>query len=174
MLDRRCGPILLETTTGGLDVQDHRDRSCRHRVARACEPGRREAGRVQREDERGNPISFERSGNTVKRVSAYIPATCVSAWPGYPPRSGDELFAPPGRLALGREVSKTALQDAALHHSEVTKNYRFAARKGARGAISGRLHVNYSFQTLGYTTSYVLIGYVCRGDATFKARPVRR
>jgi len=122
----------------------------------------------------GNPISFERSGNTVKRVSAYIPATCVSAWPGYPPRSGDELFAPPGRLALGREVSKTALQDAALHHSEVTKNYRFAARKGARGAISGRLHVNYSFQTLGYTTSYVLIGYVCRGDATFKARPVRR
>src|SRR5688500_19699857 len=73
----------------------------------------------------GNPISFERSGNTVKRVSAYIPATCVSAWPGYPPRSGDELFAPPGRLALGCEVSKTALQDADLLHNSLSMDYLF-------------------------------------------------
>lgn len=122
----------------------------------------------------GNPITFERSGNAVKGVSAYIPTTCVPAWPGYSPRSGDELFAPPGRLGLGREVRKTALQDTALHHGEVTKNYRFDARRRAGGAITGRLHVNFSFQTLGYTTTYVLVGYVCQGDATFKARPVKR
>jgi hypothetical protein len=122
----------------------------------------------------GDPISFERTGNTVKRVSAYIPTTCVPAWPGFTPRVGSELFTPPGRLGLGREVRKTALQDTALHHSEVTKNYRFDARKRARGAIGGRLHVNFSFQTLGYTSSFVLVGYVCQGDATFRARPVRR
>jgi hypothetical protein len=122
----------------------------------------------------GNPITFERTGNGVKRVSAYVPATCVSSFPGNPTRAGAELFEPPGRLALGREVRKTALQDAALHYSQVTKNYRFDARKRARGVITGRLHVNFSYQTIGYSSSFILVGYVCQGDATFKARPVRR
>ena len=122
----------------------------------------------------GNPITFERSANSVKRVSGYIPATCVPSFPGNPTRAGDELFAPPGRLALGREVRKTAAgQDAALHYSEVTKNYRFSARKRARGVITGRLHVNFSYQTVGYSSTFILVGYICQGDATFKARPVR-
>jgi hypothetical protein len=121
----------------------------------------------------GDPISFERNGNAIKRVSAYIPTTCVAAFPGYPSRAGSDLFAPPGRLGLGREVTKTALQETAMHHADVTKHYRVDARKRGRG-ISGRLHVNFSFQTLGYSSTFILVGYVCRSDATFKARPVRR
>jgi hypothetical protein len=110
----------------------------------------------------------------VKLVSAYLPATCVATYPGYAPRSGSELYAPPGRMSLGREVRKTTLQETALHHADVTKNYRFDARKRAGGAIAGRLHVNFSFQTLGYSSTFILVGYICRADATFTARPVRR
>ena len=45
-------------------------------------------------------------------------------------------------------------------------------KRGKRGKISGVLHVNYSFQTLGYDAfgSPRLEGYVCQGDDGFSAR----
>jgi hypothetical protein len=106
-------------------------------------------------------------------VSTYLPTTCVAAGPGAP-RAGDEIYEPPGRLRLGRETTVTALQEAAMHYGEVTKNYRLSARKRRNGTITGRLHVNFSFQTIGYGYQISLVGYVCQGDATFKARPLRR
>jgi hypothetical protein len=42
------------------------------------------------------------------------------------------------------------------------------------GTITGRLHLNFSYQTIAYSYDIVLVGYVCQGDATFKAKPIRR
>jgi hypothetical protein len=52
--------------------------------------------------------------------------------------------------------------------------YRFTARMRPNGTITGRLHLNFSYQTIGYTWNLTLVGYVCQGDATFKARPLAR
>jgi hypothetical protein len=124
---------------------------------------------------RGYEITFVKSGKTVKNVRGMIPATCVPTVGGGPAaRGGTELFDPPGRLPLGREVTVSAVTQPAMHYSKVTKNYRFSARKRAGGVITGRLHVNFSFNTVGYTYSYTLVGWVCQGDATFRARPAGR
>jgi hypothetical protein len=122
----------------------------------------------------GNQITFKRTGSSVQGLSTMVPTTCVPAGSGAAPRAGAELYEPPARLPLGREVSLSALQEPTMHYSEVTKNYRFTARKRRNGAITGRLHVNFSYQTIGYSWQIVLVGYVCQGDATFKARPLRR
>jgi hypothetical protein len=102
-----------------------------------------------------------------------VPTSCVAAGYGTP-RAGAEIYEPPARLPLGREVSGSAVQDAVMHYSDVTKNYRFSARKRPNGTITGRLHLNFSYQTIGYTWNLTLVGYVCQGDATFKAKPIRR
>ena len=122
----------------------------------------------------GYEITFTRSGKAIKGMSAMVPTSCVPSLAGATPRAGAEIFAPPGRLPLGREVTRSALQDAAMHYSDVTKNYRLTARRRRNGTITGRLHVNFSYQALHYGSSFMLIGYICQGDDTFKARPIRR
>jgi hypothetical protein len=121
----------------------------------------------------GHEITFKRTGKSVQAVSTYLPITCVAAGPGAP-RAGAEVYEPPVRLPLGREVTTSALQDAVMHYSDVTKNYRFSARKRPNGTIAGRLHMNFSYQTIGYTWNLTLVGYVCQGDVTFKAKPLGR
>jgi hypothetical protein len=121
----------------------------------------------------GHEITFKRNGNALQALSTYVPTSCVAAGPGAP-RAGAEIYEPPARLPLGREVSMSALQEPVMHYSDVTKNYRFTARKRPNGTITGRLHLNFSYQTIGYTWNITLVGYVCQGDATFKAKPIRR
>jgi hypothetical protein len=120
----------------------------------------------------GFPITFKRVGGAVKNVQALLPTSCVPAGEGTP-TAGDEIYAPPGSLALGREVRTSALQDAAMHYDDVTKNYRFTASKRRSGTIAGRLHVNFSFQTVVFGAEPRLLGWVCQGDATFNAKPAR-
>ena len=120
----------------------------------------------------GDTITFKRSGKGVRLVNTLVPTSCVSAHPGAVPQSGSESFQPPGRLALGRQIRLSALQESALHYADVTKNYRFKARKKRNGTIAGRLHVNFSYQALTYGSYWMLVPVICQGDATFRARPV--
>jgi hypothetical protein len=122
----------------------------------------------------GYEISFKRSGGAIKRLTALIPTTCVPTLAGVTPQAGGEIYEPPGRLPLGRQVTRSALQDPAMHYSDVTKNYRFDARIRRNGTITGRLHLNFSYESLIYGSSLQLVGWVCQGDATFKARPAGR
>ena len=121
----------------------------------------------------GYEISFKRSGSSLVGLRTMVPTTCAPTLPA-PTRTGAEFFEPPGRIAVGREVTSTVVQDPAMHYAEVTKNYRVTTKKGRNGVVAGRLHVNFSYQTIGYTHSIVLVGYVCQGDDTFKARPAKR
>jgi hypothetical protein len=121
----------------------------------------------------GYEISFKRSGGSLLGLRTMVPTTCAPTLPA-PTRAGAELFEPPGRIAVGREVTSTVVQDPAMHYAEVTKNYRVTTKKSRNGTITGRPHVNFSYQTIGYTHSIVLVGYVCQGDDTFKLRPSRR
>jgi hypothetical protein len=119
----------------------------------------------------GYEITFERSGAALKGMRTTIPTTCVPAGTTATPRAGDEIFEPPGRLALGREVRKTAVQEPVMYYNDVTKNYRVTARMRRNGTVTGRLHLNFSYQTVHYGYSLMLVGYVCQANATFKARP---
>jgi hypothetical protein len=49
--------------------------------------------------------------------------------------------------------------------------YRITAHKRRNGTITGRLHLDFSYQTLHYGWSLMLVGYVCQGNATLKAHP---
>ena len=122
----------------------------------------------------GHEITFKRSGNSITGVYTMLATSCASTYPGATAHAGSEFYEPPGRLPLGRKVTRSAVQDPAMHYSEVTKNYRLKARKLRGGAIKGRLHVNFGYQTVHYASYWMLVGYVCQGDGTFKARPVKR
>ena len=122
----------------------------------------------------GNKISFKVKNNRVKKISGLIPTTCVPAGArGGPPMSGSEMFTPPGSFAIdGKERRRKALQDAAMHYSKVTKNYRVRIKRGRRGSFKAKLHVNFSFQTLTYSSfsGHGLMTWICQGDDSFSAR----
>lgn len=123
--------------------------------------------------EAGNRISFKRSGGTISKINALVRATCVPATSGGGrPVSGGETFTPPGSFRIGRERKVSALQDAAMHYSKVTKNYRVTLKRGRKGRFTGQLHVNFSKQTLGYSSwrGTYLIPWVCQGDDRFIVR----
>ena len=118
--------------------------------------------------EAGNQISFKRNGNRISHIKALVPTTCVPATSrgGGPPSSGSEMFTPPGSFRIGGERKVAALQDAAMHYDKVTKNYRVTLKRGSKGRFTGKLHVNFSKQTLGYSSfsGTYLIPWVCQGD----------
>ena len=119
----------------------------------------------------GFAISFERSGAKISKINTLVPTTCVPAGSGTP-RSGGDAFRPPGAFRFGTTRKVKAKQDSALHYSKVTKNYKVTMKRGKRGKFSGVLHVNYSFQALGYDafSNPRLEGYVCQGDDRFSGR----
>ena len=121
----------------------------------------------------GNTISFKRSGARISQIKTLVPTTCVPATSrgGGPPISGSEMFTPAGSFRIGAERKVAALQDAAMHYAKVTKNYRVTLKRGAKGRFSGRLHVNFSYQTVTYGSwGPSLLGFICQGDDRFTVR----
>ena len=117
--------------------------------------------------EAGNQISFKRNGSRISKIKALVPTTCVPATSrGGLPTSGSEMFTPPGSFRIGSVRKVAALQDAAMHYDKVTKNYRVTLKRGKKGRFTGKLHVNFSKQTLGYSSfsGHYLIPWVCQGD----------
>src|SRR5215207_4002306 len=84
---------------------------------------------------RGARISFTLAGSRVSGIDTLVPAACLSPRTSMP-KVGVERYYPPGSSALGRESKRKARQRGAMHYGEVTKNYRFRARRSAGGAIS--------------------------------------
>ncbi len=123
----------------------------------------------------GNTITFKRAGSKISQIKTLVPTTCVPATSrgGGPPSSGSEMFTPPGSFRVGPERRVAALQDAAMHYDKVTKNYRVTLKRGARGRLTGRLHVNFSKETLGYSSfsGTYLIPWICQGDDAFTVAP---
>jgi hypothetical protein len=123
----------------------------------------------------GYEITFKKTGRSLKGLRASVPTTCVPTGSGAVARGGSEIFEPPARVPLGREVTQTAVQEPTMYYNEVTKNYRITAKARRNGIVTGRLHVNFSFQTIGSDAwGLRLVGFICQGDDTFKARPVRK
>ncbi len=119
----------------------------------------------------GYEMSFKRDGNKISRINGLVPTTCVSPQGGSP-IAGGEIFKPPGSFRLGQTRKVKALQDSALHYSKVTKYYTVTMKKGRRGGFAGKLHVNFSFQTVESSpfSGFSLKTWVCRGDDSFSAR----
>ena len=119
----------------------------------------------------GYSLSLKAAGARVSRLRTIVPTTCVPTRSGTP-RSGGELFEPPGVLRIGRTTKRKAQQDPAMHYSEVTKHYRVTLKRRSGDRIAGKLHVNFAFQTIGYTSfgDMYLETWICRGDDTFVVR----
>ena len=118
----------------------------------------------------GHEISFKVSGGKISRLNGLVPTSCVSPTGGT--LAGGEIFKPPGSFAIGRTRQVQALQEAAMHYYDVTKHYRVTLKKGKRGKVSAKLHVNFSFETVDYSgwDGPRLKAWVCQGDDSFTAR----
>jgi hypothetical protein len=118
----------------------------------------------------GEPISFVLSGSTLSRLTTYVPTLCGTSDGDGTPLSGADPFDPPGTFALGHSTHRTAQRENAMWNTNtVTKNFTVSVRRGPHGAISGRLHVDYSFLMLVYSDPISSRPYVCTGDTTFTA-----
>ncbi len=120
----------------------------------------------------GNTITFKRTGGKISQLKTLVPATCmmVTSRGGGPPRSRAELFTPPGSFRIGAENKAVVQEDSAVTSDKVTKHYRITLGRGARGRVTGKLHVNYSWQTVGWSS---LLPWICQGDDAFSVAPVR-
>jgi hypothetical protein len=120
--------------------------------------------------ERGSELSFQRTGNVIHNVSGTLETTCVPATSGSrPPYSGAERFMPPGSFQIGRTYTVAVSEEPTLHYGKVKKFYRLTFKKTPRG-LAGVLHVNYSFNTIGYSSAsggMKLVPFVCVGDDSF-------
>jgi hypothetical protein len=119
----------------------------------------------------GNTITFKRQGSKVWWISTMVPTVCLPInRVGEKSIAGAEIFTPPGYEIVGKEVAFKDLQKPALYYSKVTKNYKVSLKNGRRGALSGKLHVSFSFIIPTYPMPSMII-YSCVGDSTFSARP---
>ena len=121
----------------------------------------------------GEKISMQVDGTKVTRLIARVPVACVSTRTS-DTKAGADWLNPPAVMRFGIEQTISAEQSSAFASSGVTKNYRWTLKKakGKRGAITGKLHMNFMavepyFNAMGYLDGNT---FVCQGDATFTAR----
>jgi hypothetical protein len=139
----------------------------------AASPAPAKSTTYQGKTNAGTAVSLKVSGSTVRGLQARIPVACVSSRTS-DTRAGADSFLPPGTLRFGAEQTASATQSSAFGDG-VTKNYRVTLKKakGKRGAVTGRLHMNFMavepyFNAMGYLDGNT---FICQGDATFTARP---
>ena len=125
----------------------------------------------------GSEVVLKRSGMKVTDLRAYVPAACASSRTS-DTKSGAEAFILPQPVAIGGEQTLSTKQPSSLGLGSegVTMNYRVTLTKGkgARGAITGKLHMNFMLVEPYYNAMGYLDGntFICQADATFTARPV--
>jgi len=123
--------------------------------------------------EAGTTITFKRTGSSVSRLRADVPVLCVSTRTS-DTRAGAESFNPPGRIRIGGEQAIQAELPVGIGMGDTaTKNFRLTLTPGRRGAISGKLDLNFMaiepyFNSMGYLDGNT---FVCQGSTTFSARP---
>ena len=123
----------------------------------------------------GDPISFNLAGGKLTGLRSATPMSCVPTQGT--PRAGTDLFEPAGAFALGRTttVQSPGPVESAMHYAEVTKFFRVSARRSRHGKVTGTLHQNYSFETIGFSWGeMILLPWVCQGDARFSVAPRKR
>ncbi len=122
----------------------------------------------------GHTITFKRQGNRVWWISTMAPTVCLpSNRTDRQPIAGAEIYTPPGYEIVGRKVTFEDLQKPAMYYSKVTKHYETTLKAGPNGRLSGKLHLSFSFLIPTYPMPAVII-YLCTGDTTFTASPVKR
>ena len=120
----------------------------------------------------GQPIRFTLRGARIINPVAGVPVNCLPIQGGGRPSVGVDLMNPVGWLKVGDTVSFSYEQAVYGFWNEVTVNQRFTSRRGKRGAIAGKLRMQYEFMVPKYPIGTFSI-YSCLGNATFTARPRR-
>ncbi len=118
----------------------------------------------------GYSVTFKRSGARISGITTGVPTVCLATNRYGRSESGVELFQPPGAFTLGRTAKVSAYQKPVMYYSKVTKNYTVTVKRGARGRISGRLKVVFSFIVPTFPMPSMII-YGCVGSTTFTAKP---
>jgi len=121
----------------------------------------------------GQTVTFKRTGGSVSRFSAYVPVMCASTRTS-DTRAGAEAFNPPGSIRIGGEQAITAELPVSMGMGDTaTKNFHVTLQKGRRGALTGKLDLNFMAIEPYYNAWGYLDGntFVCQGSTTFTARP---
>src|SRR5262249_27158481 len=118
----------------------------------------------------GDPISFKVVGARITKLSGYVPTLCLAT--EGPPMSGTDPFDPSGSFPIGHTHKvKGKRHNAIWYTADVTKNFSVTTKGGPAGRISAKLHVDYSFLQILYTSPISARPYVCTGDTTFRLAP---
>lgn len=116
----------------------------------------------------GDPISFTLAGSKLTHLQAYTPTLCGSSDPAGLPLHGSDPFDPPGSFPLAHVTERKAKRENAIWNTNlVTKNFVVSFKRGRRGLVTGKLHVDYSFLMIVYSYPISARPYVCTGDTTF-------
>ena len=123
----------------------------------------------------GDPIELTATRSAVTELLTYTPTSCVPLR-GIP-SAGTDAFGVMGRFPFGQTVKFQTDEpiESAMHYSPVTKHFHVTVNRTKRGVITGKLHQNFAFETLTYSTfsGHSLLGWICQGDTTFTLRPSR-
>jgi hypothetical protein len=119
----------------------------------------------------GHTITFKHEGKRVWFIYTMVPTVCLPTNRiGARSITGAEIFNPPGPEIVGRKVTFKYKQKPALYYNDVTKHYEVTLKKGARGKLTGKLHLTFSFIVPTFPMPSMII-YSCVGKSTFSARP---
>ena len=120
----------------------------------------------------GHKITFQVRNGRVKDLTAGIRMSCIPIQGGGYPLGGSEIFGFRGSLPLKAHNRYSFMEKPAFYYNKVTMNNDLWLKRGARGAINGRMRLQYSFLIPKYPIGTFVI-YSCLGGGTFKAKPVR-
>ena len=135
----------------------------------AAPAGAIQSGSHTAKTKNGFKVSFKVSGNKVSKFNGLVPASCISPTGGT--RVGGEVFQPPGKFTIGKTRKVKVKQQAAMHSSKITKNYKVTLKRAKNGGLKAKLHVNFGFLTFEYGVyGPSLKTWICRGDDSFTVR----
>jgi hypothetical protein len=120
----------------------------------------------------GQPITFKLRGNKIVNPVAGVGTSCLPIQGLGNPTTGVDLMNPLGWIRVGDHVKFWTKQKPHSYYNEVQINQEFSSQRGPRGAITGKLRMQYQFLIPKYPIGTFSI-FSCLGTATFKATPKR-
>jgi hypothetical protein len=119
----------------------------------------------------GHKLTFKLKGKQIYAFESGAPVTCI------PIQGTGQTFVGAEPIQLWFRTNRTEEFQVevkpAFYYNEVTMNFRVKSKKFKNGTIKGSLRWQYEFLIPKYPIGTFVI-YSCLGEATWKAKPVRK
>jgi hypothetical protein len=119
----------------------------------------------------GHKLTFKLKGKQVYDFESGAPVTCI------PIQGTGQNFVGAEPIVLWFRINRTeeftVETKPAFYYNDVTMNFRVKTKKFKNGTVKGSLRWQYEFLIPKYPIGTFTI-YSCLGEATFRAKPVRK